>query len=223
MRNLTTSFALGLLISFAGLGCERSDPTPPTNLEAAPATPPKKTGPLQAIVRTGKGDFTIEFRPDAAPLSCASFVNLIQRGFYDGQRFHRHSRVIRQAGNPWGDDQRRWNAGYVLLPEFSPELRFDRGGMVALVRQADDVRAPVVPNEFFVTTKQQSERFTFVYPIFAVVAGGQEVVNALELDDAIIGIDLVGDPTPILAPHTDLIEAWNRALDAAPPIDPVGR
>lgn len=220
MRIPLPPIALGLLLLITTSGCDRS--TAPTTLETSSTTPATETGPLRAIVRTGKGDFTIEFRPEEAPLSCASFVNLVQRGFYDGQRFYRHSRVIRQAGNPWEDDQRRWDAGYVLLPEFSPDLRFDRGGMVALVRKADDVRAPVVPNEFFVTTKQQSERFTFVYPIFAVVASGQEIVNALELDDPILGIELVGDPTPVLAPHTELIEAWNRALDAAPSTDPIG-
>lgn len=221
MRITVPSIVLGLLLITIS-GCDRSTAPTTTEATAPPSTPPVESDPLRAVVRTAKGNFTIEFRPEAAPLSCASFVNLVQRGFYDGQRFYRHSRVIRQAGNPWGDDQRRWDAGYVLLPEFSPDLRFDRGGMVALVRKADDVRAPVVPNEFFVTTKQQSERFTFVYPIFATVMEGQEIVNALELDDVIVGIDLVGDPTPILAPHVELVEAWNRALDAAPPTDPIG-
>ena len=57
------------------------------------------------------GDFTIEFRPDVAPIACASFVNLVQREFFDGLLFYRHSPVIRQAGNPFNDADVRDSTG----------------------------------------------------------------------------------------------------------------
>ena len=87
-----------------------------------------------------------------------------------------------------------------------------------MVRVADDVRAPVRPNEFFVTTKPQSERFTFVYPIFAVVIDGQDVVNAIQPDERIITIDLIGDPSTVIEPHAEQVRIWNQSLDAAPAV-----
>ena len=214
----TTTTVLCVLATLAFVGCDRAAVPPAGPEDGSAREETTRTGPLQAVVRTDRGAFTMELQTDAAPLSCANFVNLVQRGFFDGQSFYRHSKVIRQVGNPYASDERRWNPGYHLLPEFSPDLRYDRGGMVGLVRVADDVRAPVRPNEFFVTTKPQSERFTFVYPIFAVVIDGQDVVNAIQPDERIITIDLIGDPSTVIEPHAEQVRIWNQSLDAAPAI-----
>lgn len=213
----TTATALCLIASLVIAGCDRpEDSSGDSAATKVGATTP--SGPLRAVVRTDRGDFTMELQTEAAPVSCANFVNLVQRGFFDGQSFYRHSTVIRQVGNPYETDERRWNPGYHLLPEFSPDLRYDRGGMVGLVRVADDVRAPVRANEFFVTTKPQSERFTFVYPIFGVVIEGQDVVDAIQPNERIVTIDLIGDPSSVLAPHAAQVRIWNQALDARPVI-----
>ena len=215
-----------LLMTALLAACSRdssSEKAPATSTPGTTASEPAPTeprGPIRAVVRTIRGDFTIELRPEEAPISCANFVNLVQRGFYDGLPFYRHSTVIRQVGNPHGDETIRWQPGYRIAPEFSPDLKFDRPGMVGMVRVTDDVRAPVRPHEFFVTTKPQSERFTFVYPIFAEVVEGQSVVNSLKKDETIVRIEIEGDPSPLLADHADLIAQWNRQLDATP--DPRG-
>lgn len=215
-------FLLTFLLSALLVGCDRgsgSEKAPPATSSEATKSDPMPSiapqGPIQAVVRTARGDFIIELRPDKAPVSCANFINLVQRGFFDGLPFYRHSTVIRQVGNPHGDEQMRWDPGYRIAPEFSPDLKFDRPGMVGMVRITDHVQAPVRANEFFVTTKPQSERFTFVYPIFAEVIEGQSVVDSLKKDERIVRIDIQGDPTPLLATHAELIEGWNRRLDAA--------
>lgn len=212
---------LGLVIAGgceqdAGTSAERSAETTAEATATAGADPTTDTGPLQAVVTTPGGSFTIQFRPDVAPIACASFVNLVQRGFFDGLLFYRHSTVIRQAGNPHNDADRRWNCGYTIAPEFSPDLRFDRGGLVALVKLTDDDASPVRPNEFFVTVKPQSERFTFKFPAFAEVVDGMDVVLGIAENDRIDTIRLVGDPRSILEPHADLVASWNAALDAMP-------
>jgi peptidyl-prolyl cis-trans isomerase B (cyclophilin B) len=196
--------------------CQQESPAPATSTTtptAAEPTPPAAPGPVEAIVHTNSGDFRFLLRPDVAPIACANFINLVQRGFYDGLEFYRHSRVIRQTGNPLNDENQRWDCGYRFMPEFSPDLRFDRGGMVALTRLVDDDASPVRPNEFFVTTKPQSERFTFKYPIFGVVVDGQDVVNAMPKGARIESIELVGDPAPLLGSYAEAIESWNQALD----------
>lgn len=215
---ITALLSLPSLLTATGCDQETAPAPTPGPASTADATPPPTTEgePLRAVVTTPTGAFTIEFRPDVAPIACANFVNLVQRRFYDGLEFYRHSPVIRQAGNPFNDDTQRWNCGYTIAPEFSPDLRFDRGGLVALVRLTDDVTSPVRPNEFFVTTKPQSERFTFKFPAFAEVVEGLDVVQRIAKGERIDSIRLVGDPTPILAPHETLVAQWNATLDTVP-------
>ena len=53
------------------------------------ATPLFAAEPLIARITTNIGDITAELNDRAAPTTVANFVNLAQRGFYDGLTFHR--------------------------------------------------------------------------------------------------------------------------------------
>lgn len=44
---------------------------------------------LAAVFDTSKGQIRVALFADDAPLTVANFVNLAQRGFYDGLKFHR--------------------------------------------------------------------------------------------------------------------------------------
>ncbi|MGH8233465.1 MAG: peptidylprolyl isomerase, partial [Rhodanobacteraceae bacterium] len=44
---------------------------------------------LTATFQTSKGPIHVRLFDDKAPLTVANFVNLAQRGFYDGLNFHR--------------------------------------------------------------------------------------------------------------------------------------
>ena len=172
--------------------------------------------PIFARVETDRGAFRFVLRTDRAPVSCANFVNLVDRGFFDGLDFYRHSTVIRQVGNPHNDENLRFAPGYTIAPEFAPDLRFDRGGLVEMPRLGEEPTAMVRANEFFVTTKPQSERFTFKYPVFGEVIEGMDVVLAIAPDETVRTITIEGDAGPLRAVHADLIAQWNRQLDAAP-------
>ena len=195
-------------------------PAPDDSKSPTPTAPAAATledqGPIFARVETDRGFFRFVLRPDRAPVSCANFVNLVDRGFFDGLDFYRHSRVIRQVGNPHNDDAIRYTPGYTIAPEFAADLRFNRGGLVAMSRLGDGPTAMVRPNEFFVTTKPQSERFTFKYPVFGEVVEGMDVVLAIEPDETVRSITIEGDATPLRSVHADLIDQWNARLDAVP-------
>ena len=56
---------------------------------------------LTAIIDTSKGEIRVELNARAAPTTVANFVNLAQRGFYDGLTFHRIERnFMAQGGDP---------------------------------------------------------------------------------------------------------------------------
>jgi len=67
---------------------------------------------------------------------------------------------------------------------------------VAMQKAPDDEHAH--GTQFFVTVKEQS-RWNLDIPIFATVSRGQDVVNMLEMGDAIERIELDGNPAPLLA------------------------
>ncbi|AII48754.1 peptidyl-prolyl cis-trans isomerase [Synechococcus sp. KORDI-52] len=66
-------------------------------------------GLATVIVQTSQGEFTIEVNGDAAPLTSGNFVDLVQRGIYDGTMFHRVVRepvpFVVQGGDPQSSDR----------------------------------------------------------------------------------------------------------------------
>ena len=65
----------------------------------------------KAIVQmsTSRGDLTIEVDGDAAPLTAGNFVDLVNRGVYDGTMFHRVVKepvpFVVQGGDPQSSDR----------------------------------------------------------------------------------------------------------------------
>ena len=44
---------------------------------------------IKVTIKTNKGDIRLNLFEDKTPVTVANFVNLAQRGFYDGLKFHR--------------------------------------------------------------------------------------------------------------------------------------
>src|SRR5262245_33508717 len=58
----------------------------------------------KAIVRTIKGSIAAELYEDKAPITAGNFIDLIQRNFYDGLKFHRYEPgFVIQGGDPRGN------------------------------------------------------------------------------------------------------------------------
>jgi cyclophilin family peptidyl-prolyl cis-trans isomerase len=43
-----------------------------------------------AVIETNKGTITIVLYEDEAPITAGNFIDLVQKGFYDGLTFHRY-------------------------------------------------------------------------------------------------------------------------------------
>jgi peptidyl-prolyl cis-trans isomerase B (cyclophilin B) len=63
------------------------------------------TGAEQAIFHTNKGDIKIQLAGKDAPIHVGNFVELSQKGFYDGLKFHRYEPgFVVQGGCPNSKD-----------------------------------------------------------------------------------------------------------------------
>ncbi|MBM4112585.1 MAG: peptidylprolyl isomerase [Phycisphaerae bacterium] len=191
-------------------------PVPPAPAPAEPAAkPPKgaadrsKPAPtdLFAKITTSRGTFRVALHAAETPLTVTNFCNLARKGFFDGLPVHLHTRVMRGSGRPFEGFHPEWT----FRREFSPKLRFEQAGCMAMLRLGEGTAGTTNPTEWFVTVKQQP-RWTLDIPIFASVVEGQSVVDQLRPDDSIVSVVIDGDPSPLFARYAKEIAAWDEGL-----------
>jgi peptidyl-prolyl cis-trans isomerase B (cyclophilin B) len=170
-------------------------------------TKPASADKLYAVLETSKGTIELELYPDKTPLTVASFVNLVQRGFYDGLKFHRViDNFMVQGGDPLGKGS--GGPGYKFEDEFAPDLRFTGPGVLAMANAGPGTNG----SQFFIT-HVATDWLNDHHTIFGHVVKGQEVVNAIRQGDVITKATIKGDPKQVLAKEADRIKAFNSVLD----------
>jgi cyclophilin family peptidyl-prolyl cis-trans isomerase len=168
-------FALAFLL----VSCGSKDPvTPPAQntddpAAAAEVVSPKLaaarasydgnelSGKHVAILRTSKGDVTLELDADAAPKSVTNFILLAKAGYYDDLTFHRViPGFMVQAGDPDGNGT---GGSSIYGPSFEDEINADSYGLdtkkVKDVAPGQDLPAEIVD----LTLKELYERQGYIY------------------------------------------------------------
>ncbi len=152
----------------------------------------------QAVLKTNKGDITVNLFPNHAPLTVKSFVGLAtgdpvevtpdgpftpdRRGgttgsgpFYDGLTFHRIiPGFMIQGGCPQGTGT--GGPGYQFKDEPHPELTFDKPYLLAMANAGPGTNG----SQFFITVGATTW-LNFKHTIFGEVAdqAGRDVVDAI--------------------------------------------
>jgi cyclophilin family peptidyl-prolyl cis-trans isomerase/protein-disulfide isomerase len=130
-----------------------------------------------ATLKTAKGDIVLQLFPDKAPLAVNSFVFLARQGWFDGVTFHRViPGFVAQAGDPSGTGY--GGPGYAFKNEISPDLKFDRAGLLAMANAGPDTNG----SQFFITLAA-APNLDGKYTIFGKVVSGMDVVNRLSPRD----------------------------------------
>jgi peptidyl-prolyl cis-trans isomerase A (cyclophilin A) len=140
----------------------------------------------QAVLKTNRGDITINLFPNQAPETVANFVGLAEgtkdyrddagrsgERYYDGLTFHRViGGFMIQGGCPLGTGT--GGPGYTFKDEPHPELVFDKPYMLAMANAGPGTNG----SQFFITvgaTPHLNNRHT----IFGEVIAGQDVVDQI--------------------------------------------
>ena len=167
---------------------------------------PLRAQDLIAVIDTSKGEIRAELNQRAAPTSVANFVNLVQRGFYDGLTFHRYVRnFMIQGGDPQGDG--RGGPGYQFTGEVL--LKHNRPGILSMANSG-----PGTDGSQFFITHLATPHLDGLHSVFGRVIAGQNVVNQLRQRDVINSITIEGDPGAVLQRRQARLEEWNSVLDA---------
>ncbi len=162
---------------------------------------------LVAVFKTTRGDIRVTLFPAEAPLTVANFVNLAQRGYYDGLKFHRViANFMIQGGDPTGTG--RGGPGYSFADEFSPSLRHNSAGTLSMANSGPRTNG----SQFFIT-HGPTPHLDDKHSIFGKVSSGQNVVDTIAQDDVMTTIVIEGDPSSLLAAQKDHVDEWNRILD----------
>jgi len=158
-------------------GCSGGSGTPTPSEKPAPKTEDKKPGtPVKnqiARVETTLGTIRIELFEDKAPVTTKNFIDLINKGFYDGVIFHRViDGFMIQGGDPTGTG--RGGPGYKIADEFHPSLKHDDAGILSMANSGPNTGG----SQFFITlgpTPHLNNR----HAVFGKVVEGLDIVKAI--------------------------------------------
>lgn len=161
---------------------------------------------LNATIETSKGIIEVALTPDQTPVTVANFVNLAQKGFYNGLSFHRViDNFMIQGGDPAGNGT--GGPGYTFQDEFSPTLKHDSAGTLSMANAGPGTNG----SQFFIT-HTATPWLDGKHTVFGKVTKGQSVVNAITQGDKITKITIAGDTAPLLKKEAAHVAAWDKAL-----------
>lgn len=164
---------------------------------------------LRAVIKTVKGDIRLDLYPDKAPVTVASFVNLVKHGFYDGLIFHRViDDFMIQGGCP--DGTGRGDPGYRFEDESRGDLKHDKPGQLSMANSGPNTNG----SQFFIT-HVPTPWLDGKHTVFGSVVSSCdfEVVNYIEQGDGIESITIEGDTGELFNLVSDRISQWNSILE----------
>ena len=127
----------------------------------------------RADFTTNLGSFSIELFEDRAPATTKNFVDLAEKGFYDGVIFHRIIEgFMIQGGDPTGTG--RGGPGYTISDEFHPELQHSAQGMLSMANAGPNTGG----SQFFITL-EATPWLDGKHAVFGKVVEGMDVVRTI--------------------------------------------
>ena len=110
---------------------------------------------------------------EKVPKTVANFVNLAQRGYYNGLKFHLViSNFMVQTGDPQGTGS--GGPGYTFEDEFDSSLRHSGPGVLSMANRGPNTNG----SQFFITHKD-TPWLDNKHSVFGNVKTGQDVVNSI--------------------------------------------
>lgn len=165
---------------------------------------------LTATMQTSRGSIHLILHDDKAPLTAANFVNLAQRGYFDGLTFHRViPDFMIQGGCPEGSG--RGGPGYRFEDECRADLRHDSPGVLSMANAGPGTNG----SQFFIT-HVPTPWLDGKHTVFGHVVGADDnkIVGAVRQGDAIEKVTIEGDTAALLERQVDRLRQWNAILDS---------
>ncbi len=151
-------------------------PTTTVTPTATPTLSPSSgTTGTRVLLHTSAGDITILLRTDK-PTTTANFINIVQKGWYDGTIFHRVVAGFMIQGGQISQ----------TIPTINDEIGTNNHNTKYTIAMAKTSSPNSATSEFFINAADNSgitypdgSTFDGTYTVFGTVVSGQNVVDAI--------------------------------------------
>ena len=151
---------------------------------------------MEAHIKTNKGTIKLKLFYNQTPVTVTNFVNLSNRGYYNGLSFHRViNDFMIQGGCPEGSGT--GGPGYQFGDEFTADLRHDKPGTLSMANAGPGTNG----SQFFIT-HVETPWLDNNHTVFGEVIdeSDQSIVNGISQGDMIEKVQIVGD-----LPNDDIV------------------
>ncbi|MBS1533332.1 MAG: peptidylprolyl isomerase [Bacteroidetes bacterium] len=150
----------------------------------------------KAIIKTAKGDMTVEFYDKDAPNTVANFKKLAKEGFYDGLTFHRViPNFVVQGGCPNTRNPEtahlagQGGPGYTIDCETEGDNQYHDRGVLSMARTA--VRNTGGSQFFICHSRTNTAHLDRQHTCFGKVVENVDVVDSIRQGDKILGVEVI--------------------------------
>lgn len=142
------------------------------------------TGDEIAVFNTNKGVIRVQLMGKDAPIHVGNFIELADKGFYNGLTFHRYvPQFVIQGGDPQGTGM--GGPGYCIKEEFSTNPNNSHeAGALAMARSQDPDSAG---SQFYFCLGPQ-HMLDRGYTVFGQTIDGYDIITSLRKGDIIESI-----------------------------------
>ncbi|TXB65971.1 peptidylprolyl isomerase [Vicingus serpentipes] len=141
----------------------------------------------KAIIKTEKGDMTVEFYHNDAPKTVENFINLAESGFYNGLTFHRVlPDFVIQGGCP--DGTGAGGPGYSIDCELTGENQYHDRGVLSMAHAGRNTGG----SQFFIChSRNNTSHLDRNHTCFGKVVEGVDIVDDIRQGDKINSIEVI--------------------------------
>jgi len=142
---------------------------------------------MKAIIKTAKGDMTVEFYEKDAPKTVENFITLAKKGFYNGLTFHRViPDFVIQGGCP--DGTGAGGPGYSIDCELDGDNQFHDRGVLSMAHAGRNTGG----SQFFIChSRNNTAHLDRNHTCFGKVVEGLDVIDQIAADDKINSIEII--------------------------------
>ena len=161
---------------------------------------------IKITVNTSKGAINITLFPDDTPVTCANFLNLATRSYYDGLKFHRViPDFMVQGGCPQGTGT--GGPGYKFEDECKAHRTHSKPGILSMANSS-----PNTNGGQFSITHLPTPWLAGKHTVFGETTEGQDVIDTIKGGDELESITIHGSTDELFAANQSRIDDWNSSL-----------